>query len=232
MLKNAIVLCSGGLDSVTTAHYAKKQLKYDNLIILFFDYNQRNKDAEEKCSRLCAKNLKAEFIKIDLPFLSKISTSMLNTNNEARKISKKDLKDTKKESSVWYVPFRNALFLSYATALAESLFVKSKNKDEYDIFVGFKHEGKENYPDTTPGFVKDVNKLNKATMAKPKVFAPLIKKDKEDIVRLALKMGIEVNQTHSCYTSNSKHCGICLSCQLRRQGFYWANQKDETEYLN
>ena len=63
--KNAIILCSGGLDSVVTAHYVKHKLKYKKLIILFFNYGQRTLVSERKCSKLTAAKLKAEF---NMPF--------------------------------------------------------------------------------------------------------------------------------------------------------------------
>ena len=63
-MKNAIVLCSGGLDSVVTAQYIKKKLKYGNLIILFFNYNQRTFKQERKFALICTKELDAKFREI------------------------------------------------------------------------------------------------------------------------------------------------------------------------
>lgn len=96
--KTAIILCSGGLDSVVTAYYTKKVLGYKRLKIVFFDYGQRSLINEEFFSKLCAHNLKADFIKIKLDWLSDISNSLINKNKEIKKITKKDLKDTKEES--------------------------------------------------------------------------------------------------------------------------------------
>ncbi len=228
-MNNGIILCSGGLDSVTTAFYVKKKLGFDKIIILFLNYGQRNLNAERKCSRKCAKNLSAEFKEIDLSELGKISTSMLNSSEKATKI-KDDLKDTKKESGKWYVPFRNTIFLAYALAYAESFYVK--RGEIYELFVGFKSEGKEAYPDTTPEFVEVMNKMQEvAGGGKFKINAPLIKMDKEDIVNLGNKLGINFKETFSCYVSpDEKHCGTCLSCRLRQAGFYWADVEDVTEY--
>lgn len=228
-MKNAIILCSGGIDSVTASYYVKKKLRYNDIKIIFFNYGQRNLSVEESSSRNCAKELSANFVKINLPYLNKISTSLINTNKKPQRLNKKDLKNTKKESEKYYVPCRNTIFLIYALTLAESFYIKTRK--QYDIFVGFKHEGQEFYPDTTPNFVKQMNSLAKLTCKKPfKIKAPLIWKDKEDIIKLATKLNINLKNTFSCYISNKKHCGICLSCQLRKQGFYWANVKDPTEY--
>ena len=227
-MKNAIVLCSGGLDSVIAAYHVKKTLKYKNLIVLFFDYGQRTIKQERKSARKTAKKLKADFREIKLQEIGKISTSLINKKTKARKIKRKQLKNTKKESDKCYVPCRNIIFLIYALALAESLQIK--NKQIWDIFTGFKCEGKEAYPDTTPKFVTEMNKLKKiATNIKGNIKAPLIKKDKDEIVLLGKKLGVNFKDTHSCYISN-KHCGCCLACRLRQEAFYWANVKDPTRY--
>ncbi len=228
-MKNALILCSGGLDSVTTAYYVKNRLRYKNIKIIFFDYGQRNLIGEEKYSRQCASDIKSYFIKLQLDNLKDISTSLLNSNEKAKILKRGDLKNTKKESDKWYVPFRNALFLINVLALAESLYLKEKNK--YDLFVGFKCEGKESYPDTTKKFVKAINKISKiGNKNRFKILAPFIDKDKEDIVILAKSLGIDLRKTFSCYIGPEKHCGTCLSCLLRKEGFYWANIADPTEY--
>jgi len=227
-MKNAIIICSGGLDSVVTAHYAKKKLNYDNLIILFFNYNQKPLLSERDCAVKCSKELKAKFIEIKLPELAKLSSSLINIKGKSKKLSIKDLKDTKEQSRKFYVPFRNGLFTSYALALADSLFIKEKKS--FNIFLGFKCEGNNPFPDTTLEFVNEMNKIAKSTESKPEIKAPLINKDKEDIVNLAVKLGVNIKDTHSCYINN-KHCGVCLACTLRKAGFYWANQKDRTKYF-
>ena len=228
-MKNAIVLCSGGLDSSVTAYYVKKNLNYDNLIVLFFNYHQRTLNKERKASKTIAGKLKSEFKEIKLPELSNISTSLINKNTKTKKIKRKQLKDTHKESLKYYVPCRNTVFLIYALALAESMQIK--NKEKWDIFTGFKNEGKEAYPDTTPEFVKEMNRLRTiSTSVKGTITAPLIKEDKDEIILLGQKLGVKLEQTYSCYTSNSKHCGTCLACRLRQEAFYWANAKDKTKY--
>ncbi|MEK6878928.1 MAG: 7-cyano-7-deazaguanine synthase, partial [Nanoarchaeota archaeon] len=120
-MKNALILCSGGLDSVTTAHLAKKSLGYKKIKILFFNYRQRNLREEKKFSRNCALELRAEFIEIPLTWLNKISTSLINSAKKANKLKRKDLKNTREESNKWYVPYRNAVFIINALAFAESL---------------------------------------------------------------------------------------------------------------
>lgn len=235
-MKKAIILCSGGLDSVVTANYVRKNLNFDNIAILFFNYNQKTVNQERKASKKCAKEIGADFQEINLNWLGRISGSLINKNGKVKNLNRKELKDTSKESKKYYVPCRNTVFLVYALALAESLYVK--NKQESIIFVGFKCEGKESYPDTTKSFVREINKLSKIGCShKFNVEAPLINKDKEDIVLLGKKLGVNFKETYSCYVGgpNNKereaHCGKCLACMLRKEGFYWANVKDPTIYI-
>ncbi|MDP2672667.1 MAG: 7-cyano-7-deazaguanine synthase [Nanoarchaeota archaeon] len=227
--KNALILCSGGLDSVVTAFYVKNKLNYNKIKMLFFDYKQKSVIQERRYAKLCAKKIGAKFIEIKLHWLGEISNSLINKKGKIKKLAKKDLKSTKKESKKFYVPCRNSIFLINALALAESLFIKEKKI--YDIFTGFKCEGKESYPDTTQEFVKEINEFAKISCSKNfKIIAPLIKKDKEDIILLGKRLCVDFRKTFSCYMGKSKHCGYCLSCKLRQAGFYWANVSDPTIY--
>ncbi|MEK6889301.1 MAG: 7-cyano-7-deazaguanine synthase [Nanoarchaeota archaeon] len=228
--KQAIILCSGGLDSTVTAYHVKSLKKYNKIIILFFNYNQKSLIQERKFSKLTARSLNADFIEIKLNELNKISTSLINIKGKTQKVGKADLKDTKKESKKWYVPCRNLIFISYALAFADSSFMKYKNSS--DIFLGFKCEGNDSYPDTTQDFVNQMNKLSKlSTESKSKILVPLIKMDKEDIINLGKKLNVNFKKTFSCYSPrNNIHCGICLACALRKYGFYWSGIKDPTSY--
>ena len=226
----AIVLCSGGLDSVVAAHFIKRKKGYQELKIIFFDYGQKSIAQEEKSARKCAKDLGSEFKKISLRYLGEISNSLINKKGRIKKLKKEDLIDTRDESKKWYVPCRNLVFLSYGLAIAEDLFL-SKNK-KFDIIAGFKNEGLDPFPDQSKEFLSNINKIAKKNcMVKLKVKAPLIEKDKEDIVALGLDLGIDLSRTWSCYLGKKKQCGNCLACMLRKEGFYWAGVKDKTKYL-
>jgi len=231
-MKNAIILCSGGLDSTVTSYYVKEKLKYGKIKILFFNYKQKSILEERKFSKKCALNLNADFEEIKLYWIANISNSLINKDGKVKKIKRSDLKNTNKVSKKFYVPCRNTIFLTYALALAESIWVKSKENS--DIFVGFKCEGNDSYPDTTKEFVLQMNKLSKIGCSnKFRIIAPLINKDKEDIIMLGKKLGIDFKDTFSCYIpKKGKHCGICLACKLRQEGFHWTNIKDPTYYEN
>lgn len=226
-MRKAIILCSGGLDSTVTAHLIKKRYNYEKIAILFFNYSQKSLQAERKASKACAKEINADFIEISLPELGKLSSSLINKPGKTKEV--KSLKDTREESKKWYVPCRNTIFLSYALAFAESEYIKSKTPS--DIFVGFKCEGREHYPDTTPEYVNEMNNLSKISCIFPfRIIAPLIKMDKEDIIHLGVKLNLSLDKTFSCYVGTSMHCGRCLACKLRKAGFHWAGIKDPTRY--
>lgn len=217
-MKKAIILCSGGLDSVVSAYYAKKILKYRRLIFLFFDYNQNSLAGEMKASKKFADRLNADFIKIKINFND---NSNLTSHNKFKKIKIKDLKNTKLESEKFYIPNRNGVFLSYSILFAEKI--------NADIVVGFNSEGSESYPDATKEFVEQMNKIIGIMNIKHKIISPFINKDKDEIVKLGVNLGVKLDDTISCYVSNV-HCGTCLACRLRQEAFYWANIKDYTRY--
>lgn len=225
--KKSIILCSGGIDSVVTANYVKKKLGIQEGVVLFFNYNQPTLKNERRFSKKCALDLKYLFreIKINLDFLK-----YRDKSEKEVKIIDLKLKNVKNISSKFYIPSRNLLFLSHAISFGESF----KPNQSIEIFVGFKNEGKDNYLDTTIDFVNLLNKVIKSSCYNQiQIKAPLIKKDKEDIISLGNKLDINFKNTFSCYNSNkiNKHCGVCLACRLRQEGFYWANIKDPTEYL-
>ncbi len=240
VINNAIILCSGGFDSVITAYHIKKQ-NPKKIILLFFDYNQRPLKEELYCAKKTAKYLNAEFKIIKLPWLGELSTSIINKNKKFKPTTDDDLKDIKKSKEDiinWWVPTRNTIFLTAALALAESLFLKTKEK--YDIYIGLKNEGQVHFKDTTPEFINEMNNLvNVATNdGNYKIIAPFINKDKDELTKIGEELKVPFKYTYSCYIENGFkkdlpiHCGKCLNCVLRKKAFYWSNIKDPTLYKN
>ena len=77
-----------------------------------------------------------------------------------------------------------------------------------------------------------MNKISRKICEKTlRISAPFIKKDKEDIIQVGSELGVNFNLTRSCYADKKDHCGVCLACALRKQGFYWAGVPDPTRYL-
>ncbi|MFH1307836.1 MAG: 7-cyano-7-deazaguanine synthase [archaeon] len=227
-MNSVVLLASGGLDSYVTAHYIKNKAR--KIKILFFNYGQKCLEEELFCVKKLAKEIKAELEVIDIKWLGKISTSLINKN----KVSGKE------EIIKWYVPCRNTIFLSIALAHVESEFLSKS--DKYDIYLGIKHEGDIQFNDTTNEFLKRMNKLAEKAIQKGdyKIIAPFLNKDKEEIIELGEKLKLHLENTYSCYLgkgfakiNNKKipiHCGKCSACLARKKGFKFSSVRDPSIY--
>jgi len=237
---NAIIILSGGLDSSVVAYQVKSQ-NPDKIKCIFYDYNQRTKEQEEFAARKIAENIQAKFIKVDIPWLGKISTSMINSKEEVEKTTEEDMENIQKEKEDiinWWIPCRNSIFINIGLAHAESEFISKKEK--YNIFLGIKDEGEVHFKDTTPEFLEVMNKMQEhATDAGDyKISSPIIKKDKVETVELGNKLKVPFEETYSCYkgepSENGKliHCGYCSNCMQRKKAFHFAGIKDPSTYKN
>ena len=125
-----------------------------------------------------------------------------------------------------YVPFRNGVFLSIAAALAE--------KERCDaIFIGVVQEDSSGYPDCSAGFIGAFERaleLGTSRDFHPRIKTPLVHLSKAQIVSLALKIGVPLELTWSCYEREDAACGLCDSCLLRLKGFAGAGAKDKIPY--
>ena len=228
-MNNAIILCSGGLDSVVLAHYLKKTEKIDNLKLVFLDYGQKALDEELFCVKKVAEELNADLNIIDVKWLGKISTSFINKDSNENEIDSEELIS-------WYVPCRNALFLLIGLSIAESEFI-SKN-EKYDVYLGIKYEGELQFKDTTPEFLEQMNKTAEFCTqdGNYKFIAPFLNKDKEELIELAKELNIDLKNTYSCYIGKGfeneipVHCGICSACKSRKKAFKFSNNEDVSVY--
>ena len=220
MIKKAVCILSGGMDSTTTSYIAKND-GYE-IIALHFNYGQRTENKElEAFHNICKElNVLNKYV-IDLEFFSQIGASALTDKNIAIPID--GLTDG---IPVTYVPFRNGIFLSIAGAIAE--------KEECEaMFIGVVEEDSSGYPDCRETFIESMqNSINLGTKDETKIEikTPLIHLKKDDIVKEALKQGVKLELTWSCYQKEDKACGICDSCRLRLKGFNKAGIKDPILY--
>lgn len=221
-MKRAVVLLSGGLDSVTALAIAKEQ-GYE-CYTLSFDYGQRH-EAELTAAAKLSKQLDAIEHKVISIDLRTIGGSALTDNTVAVP------EEHQEGIPVTYVPARNTIFLSIALGWAEVLQANA-------IFVGVNAVDYSGYPDCRPEFVAAFEALaNLATKAgveghKLEVHAPLMAMNKADIIRTGTRLGIDYSQTISCYQAdnNGYACGRCDSCHFRKQGFEQAGIVDPTLY--
>ncbi|RSU76616.1 7-cyano-7-deazaguanine synthase QueC [Sphingomonas sp. S-NIH.Pt3_0716] len=220
--KFAVVLLSGGLDSMVAGGLAR-EAGY-RVLALTIDYNQRHR-VELRAAAKIATALNA-MSHIVLPLdLTAFGGSALTADIEVPKGGVGD------EIPVTYVPARNTIFLSLTLGLAE---VASAS----DIYIGVNALDYSGYPDCRPEFIDAFQKM--ATLATKagveghpiRINTPLQFMTKADIVREAHRLGLDAGLSWSCYdpTPDNKHCGLCDSCRLRSKGFEEAGLPDPTVY--
>ena len=218
--KKAVCILSGGMDS-TLASYIAKINGYE-IIAVHFNYGQRTEHKELEAFRNIARELNVkEKYEINIPFFTQIGASALTDSSIDIPIG--GIEDG---VPITYVPFRNGIFLSIATAIAE------KHKAQA-LFIGIVQEDGSGYPDCTNNFItKMQNAMNQGTKEQTKleIFTPLVYMTKKDIVKKAMELNVPLKYTWSCYKNENKACGLCDSCRLRLNGFDLAGYKDEIEY--
>ena len=225
-MKKAIAVLSGGLDCTVAASVYDKEYE---IHAITFDYGQKAFQRELKASKEICEKMNWSHEVIGLPWLSKISTSSLNTSEEIPEVSADDLDDFEKSSesasSVW-VPARNTVFTSIALSYAESIGAEI-------IIVGWNGEEGSTFPDNSKEYMEKFNELiDVGSPENIKIEAPAIDLNKEEIIELGVKVGAPMELSYSCYKGGDKHCGVCESCMRRRRAFENLNVKDLTEYEN
>jgi 7-cyano-7-deazaguanine synthase len=221
-VKQAVVLLSGGLDSMVCAGLAREQ-GY-SVVALTVDYNQRHR-VELDAARTIAAALAERHIVLALD-LRAFGGSALTDDIAVPKAG------VGGGVPVTYVPARNTIFLSLALGLAEASGAR-------DIFIGVNALDYSGYPDCRPEFIAEFEKLaNSATKAgaeggRFEIHAPLQHMTKADIAREAQRLGLDPALSHSCYDPlpDGRHCGECDACRLRAKGFADAGLADPTMYV-
>ncbi len=221
MRKKAVCIISGGIDSALSAKIAKED-GYD-IVALHFNYGQRTEKKELEAFRKIANYLDdIKRYEIELDFFKQIGASALIDNNLAVPIG--GIEDG---IPITYVPFRNGIFLSIASAIAE------KHNAEA-IFIGVVEEDSSGYPDCRDKYILAMQKaINLGTKDKTKIEIkmPLVHLKKEQIVQKSLDLGVPLEYTWSCYQNEDRACGVCDSCRLRLKGFKKAGKIDLIKYM-
>jgi 7-cyano-7-deazaguanine synthase len=220
-VKTAVLLLSGGLDSMVCAAIARE--RGFSVVALTIDYNQRHRVELEAASAI-AKRLADRHIVVPLD-LRAFGGSALTGDIAVPK-------DGVGEGiPVTYVPARNTIFLSLALGLAEAIGAR-------DIFIGVNALDYSGYPDCRLEFIAEFERVaNLATKAGVegdsfKLHAPLQQMTKAQIARESERLGLDAGLSHSCYDPlpDGRHCGRCDACRLRAKGFADAGIADPTAY--
>jgi len=223
--KKAIVILSGGLDSLCLGAYLGT--KYD-LYGITFSYGQRASN-ELGAARRVGKLLKLKehkTVKIDFMKALYGQSNVLTS-------TKKTLPQKFDYSIV--VPIRNAIFLSIATAWAFSL--------KASLVAYGAHTDDKKYPDCRPAFSKkieaalnegEIDGISLGIRNRVRVWTPYSAGiSKSSLVKAGYKkFGDNIFKTWSCYSHSKIHCGKCESCNNRKLAFVQAKIKDKTKYQN
>lgn len=218
-MNKSVILLSGGLDSLVTLGYSKKHTDYNVQLALTFDYGQKSLEQEISTSKKICDYYKIEHKVIKLDWLKNITKTALVSEDE---VPTEGFSTTNSAASVW-VPNRNALFLNIAASFCDSFGYNF-------ILYGANKEEAGTFPDNTEEFRAQISKVfETSTLVHPKVIAPLINYNKNDIVKIAVEDKIPLEYVRSCYNSGVKHCGKCESCNYLKKALITNNC---TEYIN
>ncbi|ATE64301.1 7-cyano-7-deazaguanine synthase QueC [Rhizorhabdus dicambivorans] len=220
--RRAIVLLSGGLDSMVSGGIAREQ--GFALAALTIDYNQRHRVELEAAKRVAAALEVDRHVTMPLNLRAFGGSSLTDDIEVPKNGVMPGIPST-------YVPARNTIFLSLALGFAEATGAR-------DIFLGVNALDYSGYPDCRPEFIAAFQHLaDLATRMGVEgqgftIHAPLQHMTKADIAREAARLGLDAGMSWSCYdpTPEGRHCGLCDSCRLRAKGFAEAGLPDPTVY--
>ncbi|PZU08041.1 7-cyano-7-deazaguanine synthase QueC [Sphingomonas sp.] len=229
--EKAVVLVSGGLDSMVVAGLAREAGR--DVCALTIDYNQRHRVELEAAARVAAAIGVERHIVLPLD-LTRFGGSALTADIAVPKEGVGLDGGAAGGIPVTYVPARNTIFLSLALGFAEACGARS-------IWIGVNALDYSGYPDCRPEFVRAFQDLaNLATKAgvegdRFRIETPLLHMTKADIAAEAARLGLDAGISWSCYDpvptdDGAKACGTCDACRLRAKGFAEAGLPDPTLY--
>lgn len=216
---NALVICSGGLDSVSLAHKVATEQKLIGL--LSFDYGQRHKK-ELGFAAMCAKRLGVPHQIVDIRDVGRNLSGSALTDN----VDVPDGHYAEDSMRITVVPNRNAIMLAIAFGVAAA--------QQADAVATAVHGGDHFiYPDCRPAFIDAFQTMQNhalAGYADIRLYAPYVNMSKADIVSEGAKYATPFEATWSCYKGGARHCGRCGTCVERREAFDLAGIADPTDY--
>jgi 7-cyano-7-deazaguanine synthase len=213
-----VVLCSGGMDSVTALYWARRE--HAVLAAVSFDYGAKHNPRELPFAAEHAAALGVRHEVVSLRFMDRLFTSdLLSSGGE---IPEGHYEAANMKQTV--VPFRNPIMLSIATGFAESIGAEA--------LVIAAHGGDHAiYPDCREEFMKAMGEaMRLGTYAGIQLLRPFIAINKGQIAAEGAKLGVNFSRTWSCYKGGAIHCGKCGTCVERREAFLQAGISDPTVY--
>ena len=215
-----VVLCSGGMDSVTALHWAR--VHHAVTAVLSFDYGAKHNHREIPFALEHARKIGAPHQVIPLDFIGKYFVSdLLQSGGDIPEghYAAENMRRT-------VVPFRNGIMLAAAAGFAESVgaagLVIAAHSGDHTI-----------YPDCREDFMRAMgDALRLGTDAGIELLRPFIALNKGQIVAEGVRLGVDYARTWSCYMGGKVHCGKCGTCVERREAFQQAGVPDPTIYAS
>ncbi len=218
MEKDALIVLSGGMDSVTLLYDYKDTIA----LAVNFIYGSNHNMRELACARRHCQALGIELLEIHLDFMGEYFHSSLLEGGEA--IPEGHYEDENMRSTV--VPFRNGIMLATAAGLAESRGLRA-------VMLA-NHSGDHSiYPDCRPEFIDAMaHAIAAGTYEAIELRAPYTNMTKAQIAMRGRDLGIDYSTTYSCYKGGEHHCGVCGTCRERRESLAEAGIVDTTVYID
>lgn len=214
-----LVICSGGLDSVTLAYKVAKER--DLVGLLSFDYGQRHKKETDYAAR-AGKALGVPHDLIDMTHIGAFLSGSALTDD----LDVPDGHYAEENMKVTVVPNRNAIMLAVAFGVAAA-------NDDQAVATAVHGGDHFIYPDCRPAFTQAFEAMQKAALdgyANVSLYTPFVHRSKADIVTEGARHNTPFAQTWSCYKGGAQHCGRCGTCVERREAFHLAQIADPTTY--
>ena len=216
MMKDGVIIVSGGMDSITLLYERKDEIALG----ISFDYGSNHNAREIPFARMHCERLGIRHLVINLSFIHHYFKSSLLSG--ADKIPEGSYDDDNMKSTV--VPFRNGIMLSIAVGIAESEGLKK-------VFIANHGGDHAIYPDCREEFIEAIDAASQAgTYERVRILAPYTNITKTDIALRGKQLGIDYSETWSCYKGGEVHCGKCGTCVERKQALREAGLEDTTQY--
>jgi len=205
MADKALVMLSGGLDSATCLYWARG--RFSDVSAITFNYFGRLVQEKRAAAKLASSAGATELIKVELPFVKEASDFYVG------RLKRQD------SEALWssYVPARNLVFYSIAAHYAEYLGARW-------IVGGHNLHDVEFFKDATTGYIEKLNALFKegcllCNGRAYQIVLPLARKNRKEILRLAIRLRTPIEHTWSCHKDGNVQCGQCYACKQRLAAF-------------